>query len=523
MQRMAPGPFGQTAVSTAVLEGLVEATDLGLAAAAHLEGAILGELSESGSFAVAKLEQEHLRLLAAFQVVVTADSAVRRISERCPVPTVEGALELDGVDQMLSESDRSTLAARIMGLARGYLEVKATQYDREGPADLFAGTTLGAAFELLRRAVEIFSRAGQLRAMVEALAARKVTVAGYPYEGFSLQAPTETPAGLLPVWPEEIVGNDTYLEAGLHLARDVAGYDFVLGKNPKKLNPVLFGLGAPGCGKTVTAHAVGNYFLKFCREREVPARFLVVRRTDWASSFQNASANNLVRIFREEVYGFSGVCGVYWPDIDTAFASRASTDLRMEEKNNLGAVFGVFDGTLLPKDGKWFLICDANTMRMDEATVSRIAQNPFAVSGPTTVEHYVTLMREIILKDVREFVPSDHPAWVRIGAQAIEHGLSGRAIDTICTNIRTRIQDFEYPSHYFKASTNERQEILGKLSNPVDEVFILQAMRDWVAFKDEAHKREEDERFEAEVETVVRQLNAGRAAMERASEMGLGE
>ena len=44
-----------------------------------------------------------------------------------------------------------------------------------------------------------------------------------------------------------------------------------------------------------------------CRERDIPAKFQVIRRTDWASSYQNASAMNLVRIFREEVYGFEGV------------------------------------------------------------------------------------------------------------------------------------------------------------------------------------------------------------------------
>ena len=526
MQRLAHGPFGHTALATGVLEGLVDAADLGLAAAAHLEGAVLAELSDPSRFEVVELGGAHRRLIAAFQVVVTADTAVRRIGERCPVPEVEGSLELDGLDQLLEgEAGAAALATRVMRLARRYLEVKSARLDPEaGAADVFAGTTLGAAFELLRRAIDIFARTGTLRPMVEALAARKLTVAGYPYQGFTRQAATETPAGLLPVWPRDIVGNDAYLEAGMRLARDVAGYDFALGKNPKKINPVLFALGVPGCGKTVTAHAVGNYFLTFCREREVPARFVVVRRTDWASSYQNASANNLVRIFREEVHGFHGVCGVYWPDIDTALASRASSDLRMEEKNNLGAVFGVFDGTLLPKDGKWFLICDANTMRMDEAAVSRIAQNPFTVEGPTTVEHFVTLMRDIMLRDVRTFVPSEDEAWQRIGADAVAKKLTGRAIDNIASNIRARIQDFEYPDDYFRAPTDERREMIARLSNGVDEEFIRGAMQDWVAFKDEAQRREEQERFDAEVDAVVRQLNAGRAAVERAAlEAGDGE
>src|SRR5690606_1302007 len=116
-----------------------------------------------------------------------------------------------------------------------------------------------------------------------------------------------------------------------------------------------------------------------------------------------------------------GVCGVYWPDIDTAFASRGSGDLRSEEKNNLGAVFGIFDGTLLPKDGKWFMICDANYMQMDEATRSRIAQNPFTVRGPTSPEDYVQLLRDVLLADLRPFIaPGEDAGWAAIGAALVK-------------------------------------------------------------------------------------------------------
>ncbi|CAN0214156.1 unnamed protein product, partial [Phaeothamnion confervicola] len=223
-----------------------------------------------------------------------------------------------------------------------------------------------------------------------------VEVCGRGYRGFeaATTAVEEEPAELLSVWPEDVVGNKDYLAAGLRLARDVAGFDFVANRNPKKLNPVLFGQGSPGCGKTVTAHAIGNHFLKYCRDRGVPARFLVIRRTDWASSFQNASAGQLVKIFREQVQGFHGVVGVYWPDIDTAFAARTDPGMHSEESNILGASFGIFDGTLIPKNGKWFLICDANYMNMDEATLSRLSQDPHKILGPSTPADHAELMRD---------------------------------------------------------------------------------------------------------------------------------
>ena len=518
LRRLAPGPFGLTATSTHILEALADATDLGLAASAALRGVLLAELSGAGGFRLPELAPGHERLLATVQVIVAADDAVRRLGRFCPVPEVQGALEMDGLEDLLNERDSARLARRQLAVARGYLEIKPKPSSVESPPDEYAGTTLSAALQLLAGAVRQFARSGSLMPLVKALAARRFRVAGFPYDGLTQRAPAEESSGLLPVTPQDIVGNAEFLEAGLRLARDVAGFDFTSGSNPKKINPVLFGLGAPGCGKTVTAHAVGNYFLSYCREREVPARFVVVRRSDWASSYQNASAANLIRMFREEVYGFAGVCGVYWPDIDTALASRASPGLRIEEKQNLGAVFGVFDGTLLPRDGKWFMICDANTLHMDEAAVSRIAQNPFTVDGPTTPDHYVRLMRDLCLGEVRAFLPAGEEAWRRIGEAAAEHGLSGRNVAAVCGNIRSHIQDFEYPDRYFQATGEERRRMLAELSRPVDEAFILAELEEMVAFQAEAREREQRARFEAEVEAVVRQLNASRAAVERVGE-----
>jgi hypothetical protein len=220
----------------------------------------------------------------------------------------------------------------------------------------------------------------------------------------------------------------------------------------------------------------------------------------------------LVRFFREQVYGAEGVCGVYWPDIDTAFASRDSTQLRQEEKQNLGAVFGVFDGTLLPRDGKWFLICDANTLHMDEATISRIAQNPFRVQGPRDATEYVRLMRDVLLRDVQRFLPGEAEAWSRLGELARTLDLSGRSIDNACGNIRAHIQDFEYPEDYFSAPSEERARIVAGLGRNVDEAFVDSALRAIATFREDAQAKEEQERFEADVAQIVRRLNASQAA-----------
>ncbi|MBU1240729.1 ATP-binding protein, partial [Myxococcota bacterium] len=169
----------------------------------------------------------------------------------------------------------------------------------------------------------------------------------------------------LPITMDKIIGNREYLQKGERLVNDLVAFDPTEGKNPKQFNQIIFGLGRPGCGKTASANALGNHLLKRAGEIGLDARFVVIRRTDWASSYQNASSKALIERFQSAVNDFKGVVLFYWPDIDTAFSSRGSSDLRSEEKGILGAAFGLFDGTILPFNGQWGLICDANYMQMD--------------------------------------------------------------------------------------------------------------------------------------------------------------
>lgn len=513
----APGTFGASSLVVGTLEDLAASVDLGLAAAEVLAARIVAESGVEG-FSVPDLTAGQRGIVSAFQAVVTADAFRRSASKRFPLPEVEGALDSEGLRDLLQRAvDPVGFATRMLGLARRYVEMHPP---REASRALGAAPALAAFLELFRRAV-LAVVGSALKPFADALKARSIRVAGHPYDGLVMRPITESPSGLLPARPEDVVGNEEYLRIGLRLARDVAAYDFAARRNPKRLNPILFGLGRSGCGKTFSAHAIGNAFLEHCRRNDIPARFLVIRRTDWASSYQNASALNLVRIFREGVLGFDGVCGVYWADIDTAFASRGDNDLRMEEKQNLGALFGLFDGTILPKNGKWFLICDANTLNMDEATISRISQNPIIVPGPTTPQHFTRLMRDVMLRDVRKFVQADDAAWERVGAEAAGLGLTGRNIESVCGNIRARIQDFDYPDEYFRASPEERAAMIEGLSRPVTEQGLIDGLHAIADFQREAGERAERERFEREVRDLVRQLNAGRAAAEKAVEGAL--
>ncbi len=519
LHRQVRAPFGHTVLTLRTLDAITQAGDLALQAGEAMHAALLEDIAVTGTLAIPEPTQDQRLFIGAFTLTVLADAVIPELAALAPSPEVGSDLEAEGIEDLL-EKDVRTILPRVFGMCGKYLEVQAkrtppgnTLEERER----WTVTTTHAFFDQIAGTIERLTHLGRLRPFGMALSKRRVVVGELRYEGFRSRSNTAPVSDLKPIKVEDIVGNQEYLEAGLKLARDVAAYDLERRESPKKLNPVLFGLGRPGCGKTITAHAIGNYFLDYCQERDIPARFKVIRRTDWASSYQNASAAQLVKIFKDEVYGFDGVTGVYWPDIDTAFASRSSGDLRMEEKNNLGAVFGIFDGTLIPKDGKWFMICDANFMQMDEATKSRIAQNPFTVKGPTSPDDYVRLFRDILLRDVRRFVHPDDERWIEVGKACVDADLSGRNCEAIGNNIRAHVQDFEYPDHYFKASFDDRRKIVDELSHrvPVDD--ILGRIESYVKFSREADEKAERDRFDREVEQMVLQLNAGRAATERAA------
>ncbi|MBI5209745.1 MAG: AAA family ATPase [Elusimicrobia bacterium] len=326
----------------------------------------------------------------------------------------------------------------------------------------------------------------------------------------------EEPSALLPVTFDDVVGNAELVKSGSRLARDVAGFDLKAGENPKKIrNQILFVLGTPGCGKTVTAHAVGNYFLDLCRKSSIPSRVRVIRRTDWASSYQNQSASRLLEIFQEEVFRFDGVCGVYWPDIDTAFAARGDSDIRQEEKANLGTIFGILDGTIGPKNGKWFMVCDANTLHMDEATLSRLSQAPITAKGPVTPEDYVKLLRDVKLRGKGPWLKVAEDEWARIGARCLKERLSGRSVDNLAGRVLTEIEDFTEPPEYFTADLEAKRKMIAELSRSVGAARVMDLISEHCRFERDAQAKEAEEKFRGRVAEIRFHLSAQRAALMR--------
>lgn len=510
------GPYGMTRV----VLGALEAIEIGVAAMVAGGAAVRGRIVADRRSGLAggeltEVEQRFVSLLACNLLSREALASLELEAGQLPPP--DRHLKLEEYRALLTGGEDDLVGAVLRDLV-GYIGFY-TKHPKEamrpeGAERLRA--CVGSYLALLGATARRLADDGEYASTIEGLREAGLSINGAVYRGFERETalPVQEDAGLLPVMPSDIVGNTDVLQAGLALARAVAGFDLDRGENPRLIrNPVLFVLGAPGCGKTVTAHAVGNYFLDLCKQNGVPARFRIIRRTDWASHYQNKSANELLRIFRQEIFEFPGVAGVYWPDIDTAFAAREDPGIRAEEKAVLGTLFGLLDGTVGPKNGKWFLIADANFLTMDEATLSRLSQDPHHAKGPESSEHFVELLRDKKLGHVLDHVKVDDDQWADIGKRCVDAGLSGRAIDNIAGKILGDMENIDVPDSYFALGFDEKVELLAsrRLSFGYDD--ICQLLERYVKFEREADDRARAERFARRVTEIREQLAARVAAV----------
>ncbi len=510
------GPYGLTAASLALLDALETGAACLLAASRALAGRIASD--RRSGFAAGELSATEQRFCSLAAVFVGAQEALAACgSDSSQLPPRNRHLRLDEYRQLLTASEETLLPALFEDLAsflRFYRSGESSGPRLEGSDRLRA--CVASYLSLLSATAMRLGDDGEYAAIVEAWRETGLSIGGTEYRAFERRTalPVQEESGLMEIWPDDIIGNADVLEAGLNLARAVAGFDLEKGENPRMIrNPVLFMLGAPGCGKTVTAHAIGNYFLDLCAKNRVPARFRIIRRTDWASHYQNKSANELLRIFRQEIFEFPGVAGAYWPDIDTAFAARDDPGIRAEEKAVLGTLFGLLDGTVGPRNGKWFLIADANYLTMDQAALSRLTQDPHYAKGPQTAADFVEMLRDKKLRQVRDKLLIDDAGWQTFGKRCVECGLSGRAVDNLAGKILADMEAVELPESYFSMSFEEKSALLHEKRRSFSLAELDALVDRYIRFEKEAEEKAQDERFRRRVKEIREQLAARVAAV----------
>lgn len=305
---------------------------------------------------------------------------------------------------------------------------------------------------------------------------------------------------------EDIVGNDELKKEGLAAMENALSYDFEEGSNPVGEFPrVYLIVGEPGGGKTSTIKALIKKFLQVARENNIPAAYRVIKTTDFATAFQYETANNLEKIFKEEVFKGDKAYVVYMPDIDTIFSARKQANVNKEDIRTLGVFFDILDGTLTPGKGKGFyvILTDTNCIEaLDEAELSRLKQRIVA-NGPQTAEDYAKLFRIKLKDEFKEgFVKINDLEWKQIGEKSFKYHFSGRNVDSIAIQLAAEIKKFEKPEGWFKMRYAEKKEFMKKACKTVKASALLEKIESYSKFE----REQEEKTWQKEKEARTKEL-----------------
>lgn len=215
----------------------------------------------------------------------------------------------------------------------------------------------------------------------------------------------------------------------------LGAYSHDMRRNPYDPASVIFTYGEPGGGKTFVAHALINSFAELCRQKGIPVWALTHSTTDYASHYQNKTANELAAL-AAKINEFPGIVLMYVADADNIFLSRKDERLTAEQQQTLGVYFKMFDGSLVPKNGKFLAIMDANYIEgIDDATKSRLFDEIVELKRFEKPEDFAELAKRSLTKGTQGLQITD-VEWLEIGKYLLTCPLSNREIGHVIKNLR---------------------------------------------------------------------------------------
>lgn len=205
--------------------------------------------------------------------------------------------------------------------------------------------------------------------------------------------------------------------------------------NPYDPASVIFTYGEPGGGKTFTVHAYIQSFAELCKSKGIALWALTHSTTDYASHYQNKTANELAAL-AGKINAFPGIVIMYVADADNIFQSRKDPRLTAEQQQTLSVYFKMFDGTFIPKNGKFLTIMDANYLEgIDDATKSRLFDEIVELKRFSRPEHFAEYARRLLTKGTKA-IGLDDAAWNEVGAYLLSCPLSNREMGHVFKQLR---------------------------------------------------------------------------------------
>lgn len=198
---------------------------------------------------------------------------------------------------------------------------------------------------------------------------------------------------IMNVRKSDIIGNAEFVNVLWNNGMALLGYNQKEKDNKFKPASTIFTYGDPGCGKTYTAHGVLQSLADVAQRVGLPLKIMSLNVSDFASTYQNATALRLEEL-AEEINRFNGPVIMYVGDADTIFQSRNAGNITQEQNQTTGVFLKMFDGQLIEKNGKFTTIMDANFIDgIDPATRSRLFDEIQELKRFDQPSHYVEYIK----------------------------------------------------------------------------------------------------------------------------------
>ncbi len=209
-------------------------------------------------------------------------------------------------------------------------------------------------------------------------------------------------------------------------------------RDPNPFDPAgcIFTYGAPGGGKTFIAHALIRELARVCEERALPFWAFTHSTSDYASEYQNKTANMLDQLALQ-IRAFPGPVVMYVADADNIFQSRKDARLTAEQQQTLAVYFKMFDGQLIPRNGKFMAIMDANYIdHIDDATKSRLFDRVIELERFKKPHDFARLVRNQLTKGAQDLITLTDEDWLAIGQYLLDSPLGNREIGHVVKGLR---------------------------------------------------------------------------------------
>ncbi len=235
----------------------------------------------------------------------------------------------------------------------------------------------------------------------------------------------------------DIINSADHIDVIWNNLVQLVAYDHEKHENPFSPASAIFVTGGPGTGKTVIAHALIRDIARECEKAGIPFWALTHSTTDYASEYQNKTSNELANL-AAQINNFPGPVVMYISDADNIFLTRSDPRLTAEQRQTMSVYFKMFDGQLIPKNGKFMAVMDSNYVAsIDEATASRIFDEMLELKRFEKAGDFAQYARMKVTKGLPGIALSDEE-WLEIGKYVLETEplLSNRQIEYVTNRIR---------------------------------------------------------------------------------------